>query len=128
MNREAFETYIKDVYLIHYDCPWEDELDYHVFRHPDNQKWFALVMDVKKRSIHIQEDGYISIVNLKVSSDVIENLAFAPEPGFFPAYHMNKKHWISIALDGSVSKQTILHYLEMSYNLTKSKGRKKNEL
>ena len=41
------------------------------------------------------------------------------EPGMFPAYHMNKAHWLTIALDGSAEEGKIKFLLDMSYELTK---------
>ena len=38
--------------------------------------------------------------------------------GYFPAYHMNKEKWLSIALDGSVHEDEIKDLLDMSYKLT----------
>ena len=43
------------------------------------------------------------------------------EPGFFPAYHMNKTHWITAALDGSADDEKIKFVLERSFDLTKPK-------
>ena len=45
--------------------------------------------------------------------------------GFFPAYHMNKNHWISIVLDGSISDDQIIPLLELSYDSVAPKRRKK---
>ena len=47
------------------------------------------------------------------------------EPGFFPAYHMSKDSWITVALDGSVSDDKIKMLLDMSYEATALKTRKK---
>ena len=58
----------------------------------------------------------IDIVNLKCDeffSESVKKIA-----GIFPAYHMNKKHWISVVLDGSVDNDTIEMLLDMSYKLT----------
>ena len=53
-----------------------------------------------------------------------------PEMGYFlkqvydavvPAYHMNKEHWISVILNGSISDKEIKNFVTTSYNLTKSK-------
>ena len=47
------------------------------------------------------------------------------ENGIFPAYHMNKASWITAALDGSVPAETIELLLDVSYELTKPKIRRK---
>ena len=43
---------------------------------------------------------------------------FRQQDGFFPAYHMNKEHWISILLDRPELDGSIKKLLQMSYELT----------
>ena len=45
-------------------------------------------------------------------------------PAVVPAYHMNKLHWISIILDGSMTDAEILHLIDDSYKLTAPKTKK----
>ena len=44
-----------------------------------------------------------------------------------PGYHMNKKHWNTIILDGTVPAKKILEWIDHSYNLVVS-GLKKSDL
>ena len=44
-----------------------------------------------------------------------------------PGYHMNKKHWNTIIIDGSVSIRKIFEWVDDSYNLVLA-GLKKSEL
>lgn len=48
MNRVELETYIAETYNAEKDFPWVKHSNYAVFRHSNNQKWFALNMDVSK--------------------------------------------------------------------------------
>ena len=57
------------------------------------------------------------MVNLKCDPILIGS--FRGEPGIFPAWHMNKAHWLSVALDGTASDDSLLFLLDMSYELTK---------
>lgn len=123
MNRQEFAAFIEDFYGIKYDCPFEDELDAWCFRHPDNKKWFALVMRIKKCKLGFEGDEYIDVVNLKCAVEIIDDLWH--EEGVFPAYHMNKSHWLTLALDGSCSDATIKWVSGISFDLTKKKIRKK---
>ena len=124
MNRNELALFIEDFYGIKYDCPFEDELDAWCFRHPDNKKWFALVMRIKKRKLGIDSDEYIDVVNMKCAPEIMDDLYF--ESGVFPAYHMSKKHWLTLALDGSCADETIMWVTKISYDLTRKKiGRKK---
>ena len=122
MTRQELAIHIKDFYNVVYDCPFEDELDAWVFRHPDNKKWFALVMRIKKKKLGIDSDEYIDVVNLKCAPEIMDDLYF--ESGVFPAYHMSKKHWLTLTLDGSCRDETIKWVTKISYDLTKRKLRK----
>ena len=35
----------------------------------------------------------------------------------FPGYHMNKKHWITVLVDGSIPDKTIYEWIDQSYEL-----------
>lgn len=122
MNRHEFASYIEDFYGIKYNCPFEDELDAWCFRHPDNKKWFALVMKIKKSKLGIDSDEYIDVVNMKCAPEIMDDLWH--EIGVFPAYHMNKKHWLTLALDGSCSDETLHFVATISYDLTRKKIKK----
>ena len=43
------------------------------------------------------------------------------DEGILPAYQMNKEHWISVLLDGTVEKEKICDLIDISYDLTRSK-------
>ena len=45
--------------------------------------------------------------------------SFRMEPGIFPGWHMNKAHWLTVALDGNVDDEKIQFLVDMSYELTK---------
>lgn len=42
-------------------------------------------------------------------------------PCVTPGYHMNKKHWNTILIDGSVSDNEIFSWIDHSYDLIKGK-------
>ena len=48
--------------------------------------------------------------------------SFREEPGIFPGWHMNKAHWLSVALDGTVEDEKIRFLVDMSYELTSGRG------
>ena len=45
-------------------------------------------------------------------------------PAVLPAYHMNKRHWVSVVLDGSMTDEEILPLIRKSYDLTAKKLRR----
>ena len=122
MTREEFEALVYDVYNVKADYPFEDDFETGVFRH-DSGKWFSIAMKVSERKIGRDGDMQIDIVNLKCAPEIIESLA-GVELGIYRAYHMNKIHWLTVALD-ECEIDTLSWLLGISYDLTRSKIRKK---
>ena len=80
-------------------------------------------MDIPRNKIGLQGNELLDVVNFKCDPILIGSLR--EEPGFFPAYHMSKTSWITAVLDGTVSEDKIKMLLDMSYELTAQKVRKK---
>ena len=59
------------------------------------------------------------VVNIKCDPALVGSLR--NRTGYFPAYHMNKENWISILLDGSVSRDEIQKLITLSYELTSTR-------
>lgn len=117
--RKEVLAFIKKEYGVEAEYPWARYPENEVFRHEDNQKWFALIMPVKKKYLGMKGEGYVDIINVKLDSMLIDMLR--QQEGFLPAYHMNKSNWISIRLDGSVSLEQIYNLISQSYIATAGK-------
>lgn len=101
------------------DYPWDGSGYQHfgVFRHSGNSKWFALIMNVKRRVLTKDHDeSAVDVVNLKAERDAIAKLT--QRPGIYPAYHMNRKYWISVALDGLLTDDEVMALVSESFRLT----------
>ena len=122
MRRELTE-YIKKKYHAEPEYPWMKYPDNAVFRHEDNKKWFALMMDIRRNTLGIPGDELVSVINLKVD-DILMRDMLMQENGIMPAYHMNKLHWISVILDGTVPQDRVHELLDMSYIATASTKQK----
>lgn len=107
--------YIFHQYDVKPDFAWNNDSQSAVFRHSHNKKWFALIMNINKNKL-TDEDKKIEIINLKLHTEDIEQLI--QKEGCYLAYHMNKKHWITIILDDTLNDQDIIHYINLSYQLT----------
>ncbi len=126
MDRKTVCDYIKKEYKILPEFPWRRFPGYAVFRHRDNQKWFALVAEVDGAKAGVPDAGSVDMINLKVDDPLFRDM-IVQEPGIMPAYHMNKQHWISVLLDGSVPDERVFELLRMSYLATAS-AKKKEKL
>lgn len=122
MNRKDLEKYIKRVYGVVAEFPWLSAPTFAVYRHQRNQKWFAVIMEIPKNKLGIEEEGNINVVNLKSDPLLIGSLIL--DNGIYPAYHMNKNHWITVCLDGSVEEEKIAWLLNLSFELTDRKRKK----
>lgn len=120
MTRGEFEALVLDTYNIKADYPFEEDFVTGVFRHGENGKWFAIAMNIPRAKLGLSGEGSIDIVNVKCAPEVIESIA-GVESGVFRAYHMNKTHWLTVALDGSCDDGTVEWLLKISYDLTKAK-------
>jgi predicted DNA-binding protein (MmcQ/YjbR family) len=96
---------------------WEKYPDYAAFRRPDNRKWFAIIMTVDRGKLGLPGRGNVEIINLKgLPADVEARLA---EGRFLKAYHMNKTHWFTVCLDGSVPDEELFALIAESWRQAK---------
>ncbi|MBQ3016247.1 MAG: MmcQ/YjbR family DNA-binding protein [Clostridia bacterium] len=116
MTREEFEALVFDQYNVKADYPFEDDFTTGVFRH-ESGKWFALAMNISESKLGRDIDARIDVINLKCAPEVIESIAEI-EPGIYHAYHMNKTHWLTVALS-ECDNDTISWLLSISYDLTR---------
>ncbi|MCI8637894.1 MAG: MmcQ protein [Coprococcus sp.] len=122
MYQKLFD-HIKKKYKTSPEYPWKKYDSNAVFRHADNNKWFALVMDVQRNKLGLSGTEYVTVVNLKVDDMFFRDMILREE-GIMPAYHMNKFHWVSVMLDGTVPEEKVYDLLEMSYLATASVQKK----
>ena len=121
--RETVFAYIKKKYGASPEYPWAKYDDNAVFRHSDNKKWFALVMRVEKEKLGFSGHEYVNVINLKID-DMMFRDVLVKEEGIIPAYHMNKEHWITVLLDGTVEVSRVFDLLDISFSATASKKKK----
>lgn len=98
---------------------WNDLPDAAVIRRKDTKKWYVLLMTILPKRLGLVGSEPIEIVDLRF--DVEELPKKIDGKRYFAGYHMNKKHWITILLDGSVPIEEILDYVDQSYVLAKGK-------
>lgn len=123
MTRQELKKFIYEIYDIIPDYPWLKYPSYEVFRHVGNKKWFAVIMDIPKTKLGMNEDGNISVVNLKCDAIMLRDVL--SEKGIYPAYHMNKAYWVTAALDGSAEDETVKMLTRLSFKLTEKKKENK---
>lgn len=116
MNKNELLNYITSTYNVEGEYPFDN--DHVAFRHLIGRKIFALFLDVPESKFGLKGDRIIKIVNVKCNPFMIGD--FLQKEGFFPAYHMNKTHWLSIDIERA-SENEIKLLIDFSYLLTEKK-------
>jgi predicted DNA-binding protein (MmcQ/YjbR family) len=114
LKREEIYEYVKKQYGTVPEYLWKESPESAVLRHK-NGKWYAVLMQVEKSRLGLEGDTKVDILDVKCDADMVGLLT--QTYGFLPGYHMNKKYWITMLLDGTVSEAKILDFLDMSYDL-----------
>lgn len=96
------------------EFPWEND-DSGVFRNPVSKKWYGLIMCIDRSRIS-KETGEVEVLNVKLDEDKIQKLL--KKKGYYTCYHMNKKKWITIALDNTLSDDEIMQDIIESHRYT----------
>ena len=109
------------------DYPFDEGKDQEdaVFRCKENQKWYGILMPIKRSCISKKADDIdiIDVLNIKIEEDKREEILKLPS--VYPAYHMNKQKWISIVLDGGLDDETLMSLIDTTRYLVIAKHKKK---
>lgn len=122
MDRKTIFDYANQTYQSKPEYLWVKYPDYAVLRHSDNNKWYAIIMNVSKDKLGLDGTEEVDIMDLKCEPEMIGSLRMTK--GIFAGYHMNKGNWISVLLDDSVDESMIYSLLDMSFSLTEDKKKK----
>ena len=110
-------AYIKNKYGDELEFLWEKSPKNAVVRRKSSKKWYAVILTVSKRKLNLDSDEIIEVINLHNIVEEIKKLI--DNKKYFPAYHMNKKYWCTICLDGTVEVKEIYKLIDISYELAK---------
>ena len=110
-------SHVQEKYENQLEYLWEKSPDTAVLRHEDNQKWYAVLMKISWEKLDKTQEGLVEAVNLK--HDQVADLL--SQNGIYPAFHMNKRYWISLPLNDTLSDEQVLELFERSWFLTSKK-------
>lgn len=120
----AVLSYIKEQYDAEPEFLWKNDLNNAAIRNSRNKKWFAvLMMNMPRKTLRLDGGGTVDIMDLKCDPLLLGSLL--DNRGCLPAYHMNKEHWLTVLLDGTVPLEDIFAMIDMSYALVSKSGRRK---
>ncbi len=118
----AVLDYIRQQYGVEPEFLWVDNDTSAAIRHLSNKKWFgALLMDLPGYKLGLDGVERVDILNVKCDPVLIASLRDGV--GYLPAWHMNKTHWLSLRLDGTLPVEDICSLIDLSFQLTGPKKR-----
>ena len=107
--------YVRNTYGDELEFLWKKFPKNAVWRRKDTQKWYGILLTVSKQKLGFPNDEPAEIFDFRILPEELETLV--DYKTYFPGYHMNKKHWCTIILDGSVPFEEIRSRIDASYLL-----------
>ena len=116
------QDYVAKTYGGRLEYLWENSskngnLHAGVFRHQDTKKWYGIFMTIDWSKFENGKTGQIEVLNVK-NNQVADLLKKA---GIYPEFHMNKKYWLSLPLDDTLTDTELFSLLDKSFELTQKK-------
>lgn len=113
---KAIIDYVKVKYGDQLEYLWKKSPTNAILRRKDNQKWYLIIMVIPLKKLSINSSKLAEIIDIRIKE---ENQSLIDKMKFYPAWHMNKKHWCTIILNESVATTDIFNLIDESYQLAK---------
>ena len=111
--------YARNTYGDELEFLWEKSPKNAILRRKDNRKWYAALLTISESKLGAFPDEEIEVLDLRAAPEAIPDMVDGKR--VFAGYHMNKKHWITLPLDGTLPAEEICAMLDTSYALAKGK-------
>lgn len=112
--RKILLDYVREKYGTIPEEPWEDN-NHTTIKTSNSKKWYGIFMYLPYKTLGLDKSGKIDVLNVKLNPELIESLI--DKKHFFPAYHMNKKYWITILLNSDIDLDLIKSLIDESFKL-----------
>lgn len=111
----ALIEYVSEKYGDEPEFLWEKSPDCAVFRRKESGKWYGIIMTIPRKKLGLKSDETVEIIDLHLDpsemAETVDNIKY------FPGWHMNKKSWYTVILDGSVTNKELFKRVDESYRL-----------
>lgn len=108
-------SYVRERYGDELEYLWKKFPDNAVWRRKDTKKWYGAILTVAKNKLGLDSSEMAEIIDLRIEPQKMEELL--SNENYYPGWHMNKKNWYTIILDGSVETEEIFKCIDESYRL-----------
>ncbi len=119
ITREDIFKYVKENFNTEPDYPWARTPTNAILRHKTSRKWYGAIVNIPKSKLGIGGNEEINALLLKSDPPLIALMV--GQKGIYPAYHMNKEHWLTIVLETEVNIEDVFKLINISYEITKKK-------
>lgn len=110
-------AYVREKYGDELEFLWENTPDCAIWRRKDNRKWYAAILTVQYIKLGIDREGLVEAIDMRMEPAELDKAVDGKT--YFRGYHMNKKHWVTMLLDGSAPYDELVWRLDESYVLAK---------
>ena len=107
--------YVQSKYGDELEFLWKKFPDNAVWRRKETAKWYGAILTVAKNKLGLASNEIVEIIDLRIQAEKLETLLL--KDNYYPGWHMNKKNWYTIILDGSVATEDIFKHIDESYHL-----------
>ena len=118
MTRQNVEQFVAQEFGVKPDYLWEGDFVTAALRHPDTKRWFGVLMRIPAMKLGINNEGEADILDIKLDPDFILELQKNLPKQYFPAYHMNKKHWTTVLLTDKTDRKLLQTLINESFQTT----------
>ena len=112
--------FVKTNYNTDPEFLWAKTPDFSVLRNLANRKWYGIIMVIPASKIGIDSDKLIEVINIRFDKGEAPEIA-GNVSGIYPAWHMNKKNWITIVLDETLSDEQLINLVVQSFEISKER-------
>lgn len=108
--RQKVTKYISGQYGVDPEFPWDGDDTSAVFRHRENKKWFALIMEVRRELLGLSGKAPVACMNLKIDDMFLRDM-IVQEDGIIPA---NPKYY---DVESAFAKDDVIDRKAFSFKL-----------
>ena len=112
---QMLREFVRVTYADELEFLWTQFPDNAVWRRKDNRKWYGAILTVEGRKLGLESERIEEIVDLRMDPKEAEEIL--SRANYYPGWHMNRKSWYTLILDGSISDGELKERLRESYRL-----------
>ena len=112
---QMLREFVRETFGDELEFLWTQFPDNAVWRRKDNRKWYGAILTVEGRKLGLESERIEEIVDLRMDPKEAEEIL--SRANYYPGWHMNKKSWYTLILDGSISDGELKERLGESYRL-----------